>query len=142
LNSGRVHSSTPYQVIVYKCEECGQATVPTAGGERLLSRAVAEAVGCDARVLEPGKRNRSTSPPAIRRAVLARDGHRCQVPGCRHVLFLEVHHIVPRAAGGSNRPENLTTTCSSCHKLLHEQKLEVAAWRSRKVRPAEQALVE
>jgi ribosomal protein L44E len=138
----RVHSTTPYQVIIYKCDECGKVTVPTAGGERRLSRTEAEAVECDARVLEPGKRNRSTIPPAVRRAVLARDGHLCLVPGCRHVLFLEVNHIVPRAAGGSNRPENLKTTCSSCHKLLHEQKLEVAAWRSRKVRPAEQALVE
>jgi len=79
-------------------------------------------VECDARVLEPGKRNRSTIPPATRRAVLARDGHRCQVPGCRHVLFLEVHHIVPRATGGSNRPENPITACSGCHKLLHENK--------------------
>jgi len=86
----RVHSSTPYQIVVYKCDECGKATVPTAGGERRLSRAEAEAVECDSRILEPGQRNRSTIPPAVRRAVPTRDGHRCRVPGCRHVLFLEV----------------------------------------------------
>jgi hypothetical protein len=41
-------------------------------------------------------------PPAVRRAVLARDQHRCRVPGCTHVTFLDIHHVVPRSEGGSN----------------------------------------
>ncbi len=126
----RVHSGTPYQIVIHKCVECGKMTVPTTAGERPLSRGEAEAVSCDARVLESGQRNRATIAPAVRREVLARDGHRCQMPGCRHTRFLEVHHKVPRAAGGSNRPENLITMCSSCHSLVHEKKLDIAGWRS------------
>ena len=128
-NCTRVHS--PYQVVVHTCDECGKTTLPTAEGERRLSRGEAEAVACDARVLEPGRRNRSTIAPATRRAVLARDSNRCQVPGCRHTRFLEVHHKVPRAAGGGNGPENLITTCSSCHKLLHENKIGLTSWQPR-----------
>ena len=32
-------------------------------------------------------------PPALRRAVLARDRGCCQVPGCTHSPYVDVHHI-------------------------------------------------
>lgn len=40
-----------------------------------------------------------TIPPALRRAVLVRDQHRCQVPGCKNAAYLDLHHLscVPRA---------------------------------------------
>src|SRR5690349_10933981 len=60
---------------------------------------------------------------AFRRQVLARDKHRCTVPGCRATANVDCHHIVPRADGGSNKPENLTTLCSAHHLLLHGGKL-------------------
>ena len=107
---------SPYQVIVHRCEECGKTAVD--GAE--LSRAEAEQVACDSRVLESGKRNRATIPPARRRGVLARDGHRCQTKGCNAKRFLEVHHVVPRIRGGSNDEANLITLCSSCHGLVHQ----------------------
>jgi 5-methylcytosine-specific restriction endonuclease McrA len=56
----------------------------------------------------------------VRREVLVRDAHRCRMPGCGRSRFLEVHHVRPRAAGGSNRAENLVTLCSGCHGVLHE----------------------
>jgi hypothetical protein len=34
-----------------------------------------------------------TIPPALRRAVLRRDGGKCRVSGCRHAVFTDVHHI-------------------------------------------------
>ena len=107
-----------YQVIVHRCEECGKAEVD--GVE--LSAAEAEQVACDSRVSEPGKRNKASIPPARRRAVLARDSHRCTTPGCSAKHFLEVHHIKPRSRGGSNDEANLVTLCSSCHRHLHERK--------------------
>lgn len=33
-----------------------------------------------------------------------------------------VHHKVPRAEGGTNDIENLTTVCCDCHKILHGAK--------------------
>ena len=33
---------------------------------------------------------------------------------------LEIHHVVPRANGGTNAPRNLLTLCPDCHADLHE----------------------
>ncbi|MFH1842137.1 MAG: HNH endonuclease signature motif containing protein [bacterium] len=118
----RVHSASPYQIVVYQCEHCKEQMVQVAGERRKIAPAQAEAIACDARILEPGpgQRNRATIPPGKRRQVLARDGFRCQSPGCRHSHFLELHHLKPCVEGGRNSPENLITLCSSCHRLAHE----------------------
>ncbi len=110
----------PYQVFVRRCEDCGRGFVGTGRGERAVSRHQLEAVLCDARIRQPGEKNRAAIPPKVRREVLVRDAHRCRMPGCGRSRFLEVHHVRPRAAGGSNRAENLVTLCSGCHGVLHE----------------------
>ncbi len=58
-----------------------------------------------------------TTPPAMRRRVLARDGHRCRGCGGKHGLM--VHHIHFRSRGGRTRMTNLITLCSHCHALVH-----------------------
>jgi hypothetical protein len=68
-------------------------------------------------------RAKQTIPPAVRRAVLARDQHRCRVPGCTHATFLDVHHIRPRSEGGSNDPENLIGICGPHHRAAHRGEL-------------------
>jgi len=114
-------AASPYQVVIYQCGTCKRAHVATNRGEQRLSKAALEAALCDAQVLEPGKRNRSTIPPAKRRQALVRAKHRCQMPGCNHRHFLEVHHRAPRERGGGNDLANLIVLCSSCHRLLHER---------------------
>ncbi len=55
-----------------------------------------------------------------REYVLYRDGHECRLcGGKRKDPVLEVHHKIRRIDGGSDRPENLITLCSTCHSLLH-----------------------
>jgi hypothetical protein len=108
------------QIIVRQCPDCERAAVTTSRGERRLAPAQLEALACDARVQRPGKPNRATIPPSVRDAVLARDRHRCATPGCRSAHFLEVHHVMPRGQGGTNRAENLITLCSRCHGFVHE----------------------
>ncbi len=115
------HGHPAVQVVVQQCPDCAAATVVTGRGERPLAPAQVEALACDARVQEPGRPNRATIPPSVRAAVLARDRHRCATPGCRSTMFLEVHHVVPRLRGGSNRADNLVTLCSRCHAFAHEQ---------------------
>ncbi|HWO14986.1 MAG TPA: HNH endonuclease [Polyangiaceae bacterium] len=68
-------------------------------------------------------RARATIPPAVRRRVLERDQHRCQIPGCRHTLDLDVHHIVPRADGGTHDPRYLITLCGAHHRAIHAGRL-------------------
>lgn len=111
-------ATAPYQIVVYRCEACGGARLPDG---RPLAPAAAAAAACDCRELRPGQANRASIPPATRRAVLARDGHRCAMPGCGGTHFLEVHHRRPREAGGTNAVENLITLCSACHRLAHQR---------------------
>ncbi len=84
----------------------------------------AEIVAGDDSAGTPGHVSR-TIPPATRKAVLIRDGMRCQVPGCRSKHHLELHHVLPRAAGGSHLPENLVTTCGTHHDMIHKDVLRV-----------------
>lgn len=53
----------------------------------------------------------------FKQAARARDGYKCQCCGkksCR----LEVHHLIPRSRGGSDKLANLITLCSDCHFVL------------------------
>lgn len=44
--------------------------------------------------------------------ILARDGFRCHWCGGRATT---ADHVVPRALGGSDKPENLVAACTSCN---------------------------
>ena len=108
------------QVIVRRCPDCEAAFAVTSQGAKRLAPAAVRALDCDAIERDARGYNRATIPPAIRRQVLDRDGHRCATPGCTAARFLEVHHVVARKNGGSNRVENLTTLCHRCHRAAHE----------------------
>lgn len=57
----------------------------------------------------------------IREYILYRDGHKCS--NCKGKLkdkVLQVHHLESRKVGG-NRPDNLITLCSTCHKKHHNE---------------------
>ena len=56
-------------------------------------------------------------PAAVRRAVFANAGLRCQIGlvGCT-VEATEIDHIVPVAYGGTNEISNLRASCRSCNR--------------------------
>ncbi|MFO0724267.1 MAG: HNH endonuclease signature motif containing protein [Myxococcota bacterium] len=66
-----------------------------------------------------------TVTPALRRAVRARDGGRCVVPGCTNIRFIDVHHLRPAAQGGPHTLENLVSLCTAHHQRLHDGVLSV-----------------
>lgn len=113
--------TAPVQIHVHKCPECEKATTATSRGEIPLTISEMERLECDAQIAEAGHPNKSSIPPAVKRNVLSRDRHRCQSPGCTSARFLEVHHIIPRSKGGSNKPENLVSLCGGCHQILHDR---------------------
>jgi hypothetical protein len=137
-----------YQVELAVCEHCQRAT-QTAQGESLeVAKEVAAMARCDGQQLASanspnphvgvsgdedaadGKRQRSLRakqdvPPAVRRHVLRRDRHRCQVPGCSHASFVDVHHVRTREDGGGHDAENLVTLCSAHHRACHRGELIV-----------------
>ncbi len=45
--------------------------------------------------------------------------HSCELCGCAITKSLEVHHIKPRAEGGSNKASNLMVLCAACHDKHH-----------------------
>ena len=55
-----------------------------------------------------------------RRYVLMRDNRTCAIHACREEVDLTVHHILPRAWGGTHHPGNLVTLCTRCHRNLCE----------------------
>ncbi|MFH2052733.1 MAG: HNH endonuclease, partial [bacterium] len=113
---------TSFQVHVRQCPDCGRFSASTSRGDLALGPRDAGRLTCDSRSENPRtRRNMATIPPRVRRRVLARDGHRCQGSGCTNTRFLEVHHVRPRARGGTNLPGNLITLCSACHRHIHER---------------------
>jgi 5-methylcytosine-specific restriction endonuclease McrA len=119
-NSTRVENAHSTQIVIRQCPDCGKAE--TGAGE--ISQNDLEKAYCDANVLENG-RNRATIRPSVRREVMSRDNHICQGKGCSSKRYLEVHHKIPRAMGGSNKAENLVTLCSACHRLVHKNQTSI-----------------
>ena len=76
----------------------------------------------DPAVAEPALSDGAT-PPKLRAKVFARDDHRCQ--NCGSGRSLQAHHVQFRSDGGSTALENLVTTCSTCHGLVHHGLLSV-----------------
>lgn len=56
----------------------------------------------------------------VRTVVLVRDGHICRSCGeaCSRGEA-DVHHLIPRAAGGADEAANLITLCDGCHAVHH-----------------------
>jgi hypothetical protein len=72
----------------------------------------------DGQPLRLGRKTR-TIPPALRRALNARD-HGCRFPGCGSRRFLDAHHIEHWVDGGPTNLDNLVHLCGCHHRLLHE----------------------
>lgn len=64
----------------------------------------------------PRTRNteREPLPDAFRKVILNRDGFRCRF--CGDNGRLEVDHIIPWSAGGSDKSTNLRTLCYACNQ--------------------------
>ena len=109
----------------------GQAGVVLEAGPR-IGRDALEAILCDAVTeitahsedgtpMVYGRRTR-TIPPALRRAIIHRDGNTCTGDGCPSTHRLQVHHIIPWSQGGTTDPENLITLCWYHHQIVvHQQ---------------------
>ena len=82
--------------------------------------------------LDVGRKTRSI-PPALRRALAARDKG-CVFPGCNHKRYVDGHHVEHWADGGETKLSNLATLCRFHHRAVHEggikmQRCDDGAWR-------------
>ena len=148
-NGGRAS----YQVQVNLCKACGRGEQLGNGETHALAPAIVEMSLCDAQVLgdspgigvveaasrevgagavrAPVQRHADapvghatqTISPAMRRLVLRRDNGCCVVSGCKHALFVDLHHLVARANGGRHEADNLVCLCGAHHRALHQGRL-------------------
>ncbi|HEY0989195.1 MAG TPA: hypothetical protein VGD80_19135 [Kofleriaceae bacterium] len=150
LEGGGDTDRPPYQIAITQCEWCGRGWQNGAGREIDIDRNVIERARCDAELIgsldaDQPERLRTTVTLRVRRQVLARDHHRCTVPGCRSARNLDLHHIEYQSNGGSNEMCNLTTLCTAHHKSHHEGLLTIQGkaphalefmWRKPSSKPA------
>ncbi|HSL27000.1 MAG TPA: DUF222 domain-containing protein [Acidimicrobiia bacterium] len=98
------HMLTPHQVRQISCDS-------------VISRVV---FGPDGEPVDLGRASR-VIPPAMRRAVIARDRH-CTHPGCdRPPRWTDIHHIRHWADGGPTAVSNLRLLCRYHHTLEHRR---------------------
>jgi hypothetical protein len=69
--------------------------------------------------LNVGRKTRSI-PPALHRALMARDKACCRFPGCPNTRYLDGHHIKHWAHGGETKLSNLVSLCRWHHRQVHE----------------------
>jgi hypothetical protein len=96
--------------------------LPPETARRLACDAAVVALTQDAdavTALDIGRKTR-VIPPALRRALRARDGG-CRFPGCSHQRFVDGHHIRHWIQGGETKLTNLVLMCKRHHRLVHEQ---------------------
>jgi hypothetical protein len=79
----------------------------------------------DGQILSVGRRTR-TIPPALRRALEARD-RGCRFPGCG-LRFTDGHHVRHWADGGETSLGNCLPLCRHHHTLVHEGGWRVEWW--------------
>jgi hypothetical protein len=91
--------------------------------------------GPNSEIIDLGRKTRSTPPP-MRRAVIARDRH-CTWSGCRRpAAWCDVHHIIHWADGGQTVLTNLTLLCRYHHTLTHQQDTQNRLEQAHQEQPA------
>jgi len=70
---------------------------------------------------------RRTTVRITRRAVFARDRHRCQY--CGSERHLTVDHVVPRSKGGLDTWDNVVTSCAPCNRKKADRPPHLAGLR-------------
>jgi hypothetical protein len=132
--AGNVKTAERFEVIVHVGED-GKSWVDAEGGPAPLKPEVIERLLCDCtiRLQRESKdgtvvvsRAQRTVSEVTRRAVAARDGRRCRVPGCRRRGWLDVHHLEWISHGGRHLVSNLILLCRWHHVQHHDGKLLIA----------------
>jgi hypothetical protein len=123
-----------YQIVRGRCVECERMWQEGGGRPIEIDATTFEVSDCDAQYLGAThgghgagtERASQSTPPATRRTAVRRAYGRCEVPGCRHSGWIDVHHIRFRSQGGTHELENLSVLCSVHHAHVHEGRLRIA----------------
>ena len=123
-----------YQVVVHVDAATADGVIELGHSAQHVSAETSRRISCDAAVvtmthdadgavLDVGRRTR-TVPPAIRRALDARD-RGCRFPGCTS-RRCDAHHVERWTDGGATSLGNLVLLCRRHHRAVHEGGFRVA----------------
>ncbi len=104
-----------------RCETSDGLPLSPAAVRRLACDAgiIPVALGAKGAVLDIGRHTRNI-PPAIRKALMVRDGG-CTFPGCNQPdSWCDAHHVKHWADGGPTSLDNLVLLCSTHHHCVHD----------------------
>jgi hypothetical protein len=126
-------NAPPHQIAIVTCPECKRGWHDVHGQSIELSPAALERARCDAVELgcvdddlsAPPDATR-TIPAPMRRAVLARDHHRCRIPGCTMSKFVDVHHVDHWAETKAHVMNKLLTVCDLHHSMHHDGTIHIS----------------
>jgi hypothetical protein len=146
--AGETSGRAKFQIAMQVCPACDRASQLGGGISVPVDAAALERARCDAQHLgsldgDAPERAAQDIAPSVARFVRRRDGERCQTPGCRSSIGLELHHVIHRADGGGHDSENLRLYCSSCHAAIHRGALVIEHGPDGRViarRPAERVV--
>ena len=64
----------------------------------------------------------------INREVDKSAAKKCPICDDKDIDVLEYHRIVPGKDGGTYIPYNVVICCSSCHTLIHKDRIQIKGW--------------
>jgi 5-methylcytosine-specific restriction endonuclease McrA len=128
-----VHGESLAKTTTLECERCGE-NYKTHPNQAEVSRFCSNECQISHRKGHGGVMSRGEDNPhweggaaRSRERALERDGYTCQRCGCEvgdglreKSYSAEVHHIIPRSAGGPDTLSNLVTLCWECHMKAHK----------------------
>ncbi len=122
--------SPAYKIAIKQYPDCKRAWQFSGGRDIEVRPEVAECAACDAvhlGSLDAAVPERATMTVTRRKReqVLARDGYRCTVPGCRRNVGLDLHHIEYQSRSGDHELFNMIAICDLHHKAVHFGKLVI-----------------
>ncbi len=108
-----------------RCEIDGHPIATEAARRLACDSGIRLAVDRGETLLDLGRRARFPNP-ALRRAVLQRDGGCCRFPGCTQRTRLRIHHVKYWTHAGRTDRVNLIAFCPTHHRAVHEGGWSVA----------------
>jgi hypothetical protein len=103
-----------------------KAEVVTRGASELRSERAVMAVPSVIRLRQFVRVPHRSRVPLSRRAVFARDDHRCQY--C-HRPAENIDHVVPRSRGGTHTWDNVVASCRACNSRKEDRLLGESGFR-------------
>ena len=108
----------PHKEYKYICEKCGKEFV----SYKIRNGRHIYCDNCKRKVVHFKDINSLTSIKDLSKRtitkILERSNKGCSICGWNESTC-DIHHIIPRSQGGSNKHDNLIIVCPNCHRIIH-----------------------